>query len=68
MVDATHRGWKDSVSGMIDKKTVVSKILPPLNKKLGCEKTHLHYLSRVKWFKAKYSQYSELMRNNSGFG
>lgn len=68
LVDAAKRGWRDPQSGLIDKKTVESKILPSFNKKLGCEKTYKHYTHRVKWFKKQYSMYSELMRHSSGFG
>ncbi|XP_074337295.1 uncharacterized protein At2g29880-like [Apium graveolens] len=67
MVDAAKRGWRDS-NGLFTKVTVEKKILPVLNEKLGCQKTHPQYLSRLKWFKARYTNYSKLMLFNSGFG
>ncbi|ONI12497.1 hypothetical protein PRUPE_4G168300 [Prunus persica] len=67
MVDAANRGWRDS-NGMLSKQTVEKKILPALNAKLGCERNHSQYLSRLKWFKQRYNIFSELMRHSSGFG
>ncbi|XP_074347016.1 uncharacterized protein At2g29880-like [Apium graveolens] len=67
MVDAAKRGWRDS-NGLFTKVTVEKKILPVLNEKLGCQKTHPQYLSHLKWFKARYTNYLKLMMFNSGFG
>ena len=67
MVDAAKRGWRDS-NGLFTKVTVEKKILPVLNEKLGCQRTHPQYVSRLKWFKARYTNYSRLMLFNSGFG
>ncbi|KAK1355282.1 hypothetical protein POM88_048538 [Heracleum sosnowskyi] len=67
MVDAAKCGWRDS-NGLFTKVTVEKKILPVLNEKLGCQKTHSQYLSRLKWFKTRYINYSKLMLFNSGFG
>lgn len=67
MVDAAQRGWRDN-NGSFNKVTVENKILPALNAKLGCQKTHSQYLSRLKWFKTRYTNYSKLMLFNSGFG
>ncbi|XP_021812106.1 uncharacterized protein At2g29880-like [Prunus avium] len=47
MVDAANRGWRDS-NGMLSKQTVEKMILPALNAKLGCERNHSQYLSRLK--------------------
>ncbi|RAL44789.1 hypothetical protein DM860_003548 [Cuscuta australis] len=67
MVDATTRGWRDN-SGIFSKQIVEERILPELNKRLGCNKNYLNYQSRLKWFKNKWNAYSELMRFSSGFG
>ncbi|KAI5337031.1 hypothetical protein L3X38_016300 [Prunus dulcis] len=67
MVDAANHGWRDS-NGMLSKQKVEKKILPALNAKLGCERNHSQYLSRLKWFKQRYNIFSELMRHSSGFG
>ncbi|KAI5339020.1 hypothetical protein L3X38_018292 [Prunus dulcis] len=67
MVNAANRGWRDS-NGMLSKQTVEKKILPALNAKLGCERNHSQYLSRLKWFKQRYNIFSGLMRHSSGFG
>ncbi|KAL5789727.1 hypothetical protein ACOSQ2_004615 [Xanthoceras sorbifolium] len=66
MVNAVIRGWYDSNS-LLSKVTVERKILPTLNGKLGCHKTFTQYQSRLKWFKQRYNNSSELMRHNSGF-
>ena len=44
MVDAAKRGWRNS-NGLFKKVTVEKKILPVLNEKLVCQKTHPQYLS-----------------------
>ncbi|WOH08110.1 hypothetical protein DCAR_0727547 [Daucus carota subsp. sativus] len=44
MVDAAKRGWRDS-NGLFTKVTVGKKILPVLNEKLGCQRTHPQYVS-----------------------
>ncbi|KAK0582696.1 hypothetical protein LWI29_028630 [Acer saccharum] len=67
MVDATSYGWRDA-NGMLSKAIVESRILPVLNEKLGCQKTHNNYISRLKFFKRKYQKYYQLMRHSSGFG
>ncbi|KAK3192930.1 hypothetical protein Dsin_024240 [Dipteronia sinensis] len=67
MVDAASRGWRD-VNGMLSKAIVESRILPILNEKLGCQKTHNNYLSRLKFFKREYQKYSQLMGHSSVFG
>ncbi|KAK0573121.1 hypothetical protein LWI29_003276 [Acer saccharum] len=67
MVDAATHGWRDS-NGLLSKITVERKILPALNEKLGCQKTYPQYLSRLKWFKQRYNNFSQLMRHSSGFG
>ncbi|XP_073045703.1 uncharacterized protein At2g29880-like [Primulina eburnea] len=67
MVDAAMRGCRDK-NGVFNKKTVDKKILPTLNKKLGCEKTITQYQSRLKWFKQQYNNYCKFIRHNSGFG
>ena len=36
-----------------------------MNENLDCQKTHPQYLSRLKWFKTRYTNYSKLMLFNS---
>ncbi|KAL5742082.1 hypothetical protein ACOSP7_028814 [Xanthoceras sorbifolium] len=67
MVDVAIRGWRDS-NGLLSKVTIERKILPTLNRKLGCQKTFAQYQSHLKWFKQWYNNYSKLIRHNSGFG
>lgn len=67
MVDAANRGWRDK-NGSFSKQTVEKKMLPILNAKFGSQTTYKEYLSRVKWFRGRYTNYSQLMRFNSGFG
>ncbi|KAF8104809.1 hypothetical protein N665_0167s0024 [Sinapis alba] len=43
-------------------------ILPILNATLGCQKTHKHYLSRLKSLKKLYNSMQELTRYSFGFG
>ncbi|RAL45809.1 hypothetical protein DM860_009673 [Cuscuta australis] len=40
-------GWRDN-SGIFSKQTVKERILPELNKRLGCHKNYLNYQSRLK--------------------
>ncbi|KAI9191124.1 hypothetical protein LWI28_003931 [Acer negundo] len=67
MVEAIGRGWRDA-SGLLSKQTVETWVLPSLNEKLNRNKTYNNYQSRLKWFKAQYQRYTELMRHSSGFG
>ncbi|KAK0571094.1 hypothetical protein LWI29_010893 [Acer saccharum] len=67
MVDAATHGWRDS-NGLLSKITVQRKIFPALNEKIGCQRTYPQYLSRLKWFKQRYNNFSQLMRHSSGFG
>ncbi|KAH6776286.1 hypothetical protein C2S52_013847 [Perilla frutescens var. hirtella] len=67
MVDAAGRGWRDN-SGIFTKTTVEERILHVLNEKLGCNKAYSNYQSRLKWFKNRWTSYSNLMRFSSGFG
>ncbi|CAH8320279.1 unnamed protein product [Eruca vesicaria subsp. sativa] len=67
LVDGIQRGWRDS-NGIMNKATVEHKILPVLNGRLGCQKTHKHYLSRIKFLKGQYQCYVDLLNNSSGFG
>ncbi|ESQ51242.1 hypothetical protein EUTSA_v10017744mg, partial [Eutrema salsugineum] len=39
-----------------------------LNERLGCQKTHKNYLSRIKFLKFQYQSYVELLRYSSVFG
>ncbi|KAL9830828.1 putative Myb/SANT-like domain-containing protein [Arabidopsis thaliana] len=48
--------------------TVESKLLPALNKRLGCNKNHKNYLSRLKFLKNLYQSCLDLKRFTSGFG
>ena len=67
MVDAANWGWRDN-NGLLGKKTVEKTIFPVLNEKLGCDRNYSQYLSRLKWFKQRYSNYCKLLNCNSGFG
>ncbi|KAI9201384.1 hypothetical protein LWI28_022632 [Acer negundo] len=67
MVDVVTHGWCDS-NGLLSKITVERKVLPALNEKLGRQRTYPQYLSRLKWFKQRYNNFSQLMRHSSGFG
>lgn len=67
LVEGIQRGWRDT-SGVMNKATVEHKILPVLNERLGCQKTHKHYMSRMKYLKSKYDMYTDLQRFSSGFG
>ncbi|XP_031108195.1 uncharacterized protein At2g29880-like [Ipomoea triloba] len=67
MVDAIKNGWRDSCGGL-SKLTVEKMILPALNEKLGCQRSYAQYQSRLKWFKNRFNNFSELMRHSSGFG
>ncbi|KAH6761612.1 hypothetical protein C2S52_019045 [Perilla frutescens var. hirtella] len=66
MVDAAHRGWRDN-SGIFSKITVEERILSMLNERLRCNKTYSNYQSRLKWFKNRWTSYSNLLRVNSDF-
>ncbi|KAF3434510.1 hypothetical protein FNV43_RR21595 [Rhamnella rubrinervis] len=68
MVDGIKRGWRDNNNGLLSKNTVEKKILPILNAKFGSQVTFTQYQSRLKWFKTRYNNYIEFIRNNSGFG
>ncbi|KAK2642010.1 hypothetical protein Ddye_023773 [Dipteronia dyeriana] len=67
MVDVASHGLRDA-NGMLSKAIVDSRILLLLNEKLGCQKTHNNFMSRLKFFKREYQKYSQLMRHSSGFG
>ncbi|ESQ56392.1 hypothetical protein EUTSA_v10027019mg [Eutrema salsugineum] len=68
LVEGIQRGWRDSGGGLMNKATVEHKILPVLNERLGCQKTHKNYLSQIKSLKSQYQNYVELLRFSSGFG
>ncbi|GER33189.1 50S ribosomal protein L31, partial [Striga asiatica] len=61
VVDAAKRGWRDK-SGNLSKVIVEKHILPPLNAKLGNEKTYAQYKNRVKWFKKQYDKYNDVTK------
>ncbi|CAH9117836.1 unnamed protein product, partial [Cuscuta europaea] len=67
MVESAKLGLRD-INGVISKQMVETRLLPKLKQKLGYEISFNHYQSRVRWFKKQYSNYSQLMRHNSGFG
>ncbi|CAH9071633.1 unnamed protein product [Cuscuta epithymum] len=67
MVESAKLGLRD-INGVISKQMVETRLLPKLKEKLGYEISFNHYQSRLKWFKKQYSNYSQLMRHNSGFG
>ncbi|CAN7136764.1 unnamed protein product [Brassica rapa subsp. narinosa] len=46
LVGGIQHGWWDS-NGIMNKATVEHKILPVLNERLGCQKTHKHYQNQV---------------------
>ena len=62
LVEGIKRGWRDS-SGIINKATVENKILPVLNERVGCQKLHKHYQSRIKFLKNLYNSYAMLIFN-----
>lgn len=66
MVDAVKLGWHDN-NDVFSKPTIKNKILPKLNKALGCNKNYTQYQSCLKWFKIHYQTFFELMQFNSGF-
>ena len=53
LVEGIQRGWRD-YCGIMNKATVEHRILPVLNERLECQKTHKHYLSRMKYLKAQF--------------
>jgi len=53
LLDGLASGWRNS-SGVFSKFTVERKILPIVNQKHGSDKTHKHYLNRMKTLKGKY--------------
>ncbi|XP_013635776.1 PREDICTED: uncharacterized protein At2g29880-like [Brassica oleracea var. oleracea] len=67
LVEGIQRGWRDS-NGIMNKATVEHKILSVLNERLGCQKTHKHYQSRIKFLKGQYQCYVDLLNNSSCFG
>ncbi|AEE31185.1 Myb/SANT-like DNA-binding domain protein [Arabidopsis thaliana] len=67
LIELIRQNWRDS-SGIIGKLTVESKLLPALNKRLGCNKNHKNYMSRLKFLKNLYQSYLDLKRFSSGFG
>ncbi|MCL7033792.1 hypothetical protein MKW94_007884 [Papaver nudicaule] len=67
LVDATKRGWKDK-NGSFNKRTVETLILPVLNQKCGCTKTHENYKSAMKWFRKRFDVVNEAFKIGSGFG
>ncbi|VYS68247.1 unnamed protein product [Arabidopsis thaliana] len=54
LLDGLASGWRNS-SGVFSKFTVERKILPIVNQKHGSDKTHKHYLNRMKTLKGKYA-------------
>ncbi|ESQ29697.1 hypothetical protein EUTSA_v10024061mg [Eutrema salsugineum] len=54
LVEGIQCVWRDSGGGLMNKETVKHKILPVLNERLGCQKTHKNYLSRIKFLKSQY--------------
>lgn len=67
MVDAANQGWRVN-RGVFTKQTVLEKILPSLDSKLGCTKNYKNYQSRLKWFKNRWLSYSTLLNFNPYFG
>ncbi|KAH6825955.1 hypothetical protein C2S53_001392 [Perilla frutescens var. hirtella] len=52
----------------LDKTTVEERILHVLNEKFRCNKTYSNYQSRLKWFKNRWTSYSNILRFSSDFG
>ncbi|EFH55439.1 hypothetical protein ARALYDRAFT_901821 [Arabidopsis lyrata subsp. lyrata] len=48
LVEGIQREWRDS-SGIVNKATVEHRILPILIERCGCQKTHKHYHSKMKY-------------------
>ncbi|CAH8364503.1 unnamed protein product [Eruca vesicaria subsp. sativa] len=67
LVDGINQGWRDK-NGSMSKMTVEKKILPVLNATVGCQKTHKHYLSKIRSLKKLYKSMQDLTRFSSGFG
>ncbi|KAI3938179.1 hypothetical protein MKW92_029247, partial [Papaver armeniacum] len=67
LVDATKRGWKDKY-GSFSKRTIETSILPVLNQKCNCNKTHENYKGAMKWFRNKFYVVNEAFKIGSGFG
>ncbi|CAN6868981.1 unnamed protein product [Brassica oleracea] len=65
--DEIHLKWHDA-SGIINKFTLEQKILQVLNEKLGCQKEHKYYLSRIIFLRTIHKNYLDLQCFNSGFG
>ncbi|ESQ38331.1 hypothetical protein EUTSA_v10029274mg, partial [Eutrema salsugineum] len=55
--------WRDS-NGSISKSTNQTRILPVLNKKLGCSKTYKNYVNRMKFLKKGHPNH-EYMQGNT---
>ncbi|KAI3885615.1 hypothetical protein MKX03_023049 [Papaver bracteatum] len=53
LVDTTKRGWKDK-NGSFSKRTIETSILPVLNQKYNCNKTHENYKGAMKWFRNRF--------------
>lgn len=67
LLEGVRRNWRDR-NNNFNKLTIEGKVLPALNKRLGCNKTHKNYLSRWKFLKSLYQSYVDLQRFSSGFG
>ncbi|KAL9811907.1 putative Myb/SANT-like domain-containing protein [Arabidopsis thaliana] len=65
LLDGLASGWRNS-SGVFSKFTVERKILPIVNRKHGGDKTHKHYLNRMKTLKRKYVSGVELLSCSPG--
>ncbi|CAE6226183.1 unnamed protein product [Arabidopsis arenosa] len=67
LTDAINQGFRDA-NGKFHKMTVDTRILAPLNKTLGINKTYNEYKNRMKILKGRYLVLADLLRFSSGFG
>ncbi|KAL0787698.1 hypothetical protein Bca101_003944 [Brassica carinata] len=63
-----HPHTNEHCSSLRDCVQIEAKILPVLNKQLGCNKSYKHYMNRMKSLRKEYNGYAELFRCSSGFG
>ncbi|KAI3943874.1 hypothetical protein MKW92_002437 [Papaver armeniacum] len=66
LVDATKCGWKDK-NRSFSKRTIETSILPVLNQKCNCNKTHENYKGAMKWFMNRFDVVNEAFKIGPGF-
>ncbi|KAB2622738.1 hypothetical protein D8674_024920 [Pyrus ussuriensis x Pyrus communis] len=67
LVETINNGWRDA-NGIISKHTIEAKIVPVLNKKLGCKKTEDHVKNYMKTLKGRFQSICQLFGHSSRFG